>query len=137
MDDFPPTAPMPDRLELMWHRQLDVIDKIQQKQKRLGRPFLPISQWGEINDSHTAREITENLNFCVEELVEAMRELPARKPWKQNVDPADFSAFVKEMGDALAFFLEACIFAGMNSSDLYNTFLGISDKNVERASGDY
>lgn len=122
-----------DKLDQIFFHQGEVTLAIQNKQSALGVEILPVALWGELDNPRTAKEITANIGFCIEELVEALRELPARKPWKADPAPAEWDKFRTEMGDALAFFVEACIFAGIGPNDLAAGFAGVSRKNLERA----
>ena len=123
-----------DMLNQIFFRQGELITMIQSKQRDNGMDILPVHKFGELDDRQVAQEITGCLGFCIEEIVEALRELPARKPWKANPAPAEWDKFRTEMSDALAFFVEACIFAGIGPADLAAGFAGVTRKNVERAS---
>ena len=75
-------------------------------------------------------------DVMVRELGEAMQELRS-KPWKQDWRATDRDKFLEEMGDALHFFVEMCITAGMTAKDLFDAYFRSWEKNRGRQEDGY
>lgn len=88
-----------------------------------------------------ARQVHESFRrtvmWCVEELVEAVG-LFKGKPWKTHFEAPDRRAVLKEIGDAMHFFFEACLVLGLTPEDLFlECYLPASSENTRRQNGDY
>lgn len=72
----------------------------------------------------------------VEELSEATNCLK-NKPWKKDFVLTDQAHFYEEVADALHFFLEFCITAGMTPEDLARVYFAKSEVNKFRQRSNY
>jgi predicted house-cleaning noncanonical NTP pyrophosphatase (MazG superfamily) len=70
---------------------------------------------------------------CMHELFEAVHLLKNSKNHRKT-DVSQFSRdeFVEELCDALHFFVEICIFAGVSEEELFQAYMDKGDKNVDR-----
>lgn len=103
-----------------------------------GEPSFPIpeSDYGEINFATVQARLHELFGFTVRELSEAMQEL-RWKPWKQKWNGTDEAKFTEEMADALHFFVEMCITAGISADQLFDAYFRAWEKNRGRQNNGY
>lgn len=62
------------------------------------------------------------IDSAIQELSEAEQTMKNWKTWKLTEIPTDADHFKEEMVDALHFFIEACILAGMSPDDLFELY---------------
>lgn len=74
----------------------------------------------------------------VEEWFEALKHL---KNWKKHrateVKDLDKGAFIEEMSDAMHYFLEVLILAGVSPDDFFQIFMNKGDTNIKRINEGY
>ena len=105
----------PDRLELMFLAQRDLMDKFIEADKL---PNYPI----DITSKHGQRQIKELTWAMVEEMAEASYILKNRSHRFTDHTDVDFAHFKEELADALAYFLEICVFANISPQELYDEY---------------
>lgn len=91
---------------------------------------------GEIDFRLVQARMHEMFGFLVRELSEAMQELRS-KPWKQKWAPTDVAKFQEEMADALHFYVEMCITAGISADTLFKQYFKAWEKNRGRQDNGY
>ena len=78
-------------------------------------------------------------NMCafalIDEIMEATHETPWKK-WKKN-QTLNRDNLVKEMADALHFFVNMCLFADITADELYEAYCGKREINKERKDSGY
>ena len=78
----------------------------------------------------------QRLFWTIVEICEAIDCLK-NKPWKQTMMEVDVNHFQEEIADALHFFVEACIVAGISADDLFNLYMRKSKVNEFRQRSNY
>ncbi len=81
--------------------------------------------------------IRDMVNACVQELGEAVQVMKNWKAWKQSEMESDENHFREEMIDALHFFIEAMIFAGMTADDMHDLYFKKNEVNHFRQETKY
>lgn len=71
----------------------------------------------------------------VDEAMEALRRTPW-KPWKKQQE-LDLAGLREELADALHFYVNLCLWAGMSAADLFEEYCGKNRVNHERQDGGY
>lgn len=104
-----------DRLDEMFRRQKVLMDELILNDKL---PEAPV----DITSKHGQRQIKELVFAMIEELTEGTYILKNRVHRFTDHTDVDFAHFKEELGDALAYFIEICIFAGINPNELYNEY---------------
>jgi dimeric dUTPase (all-alpha-NTP-PPase superfamily) len=84
-------------------------------------------EWADLNNRRVQARIHEAFGHVIRELAEAMQHLDGSKSWKDNPRPVDVSGFNEEIVDALHFFVEMCVLAGIDAEDLFRLYF---EKNV-------
>lgn len=77
------------------------------------------------------------LNAAMHELSEAVQTTKNWKAWKQTPVPADVNHFKEELIDALHFYVEACLLAGITAEELYSLYFKKNKVNQFRQSSNY
>lgn len=77
------------------------------------------------------------INATIHELSEANQVLKNWKPWKQTEVQSDTAHFKEEMIDALHFFIEALLFAGMTPDEVYDIYFKKREVNKFRQQSKY
>lgn len=81
--------------------------------------------------------------FCVQELNEALYEVPYFKPWKDYSGMSDLAHIVQmrkvqeELVDAFHFFVNLCLASGMSSQDLLDGYFEKNKENIRRQEDGY
>jgi hypothetical protein len=83
------------------------------------------------------RLIKETLFNMIEELAEASFTLKNRMHRLTDARVLDVEHYKEELGDALAFFMEACILSGISPQDLYNEYCRKNEVVVNRLKNGY
>ena len=104
-----------DRLDEMFKRQKQLMDMLILADKL---PEAPI----DISSKHGQRQIKELTWAMVEEMAEASYILKNRAHRFTDHTDVDFGHFKEELGDALAYFIEICIFAGISPTELFDEY---------------
>lgn len=136
----------------------DKLDQIFAGQKKLMEDYKPIAEdhysrifgqevkfsdemWagGEANLHTKAGNymVVGMINASIQELAESIQTLKNWKPWKQTEMPSDAPHFKEEMVDALHFYIEACLFAGMTADELHEIYFKKHAVNVKRQETKY
>lgn len=115
MDDV--ELPDGDLLKGIFEAQDGLLDTYHAIEKERGAIVVDRDQFGDIDHRKVQWRIKDLKQRCDEELDEAMNCLK-NKPWKQSEVPTDKIHFYEEIADALHFFVELCITAGMDAEDL-------------------
>lgn len=125
-----------DRLATIFAGQWALMDKYYDIE--MGQPSFPVptQDYGEIDFATVQARLHELFGFAVRELSEAMQEL-RWKPWKQKWTHTSKEKFIEEMGDALHFYVEMCITAGISAEDLFNAYFRAWSKNRDRQANGY
>jgi len=119
-----------DKLDLIFARQRELLERFHQIEAQHG--LLPDPKVPVDIATHQGQAVLRGRAWNVtEELAEAMNELKNR-PWKQRTYPVDLDAFYEELVDALHFFVELCILAGLSSQDLFDRYMGKAAVNTQR-----
>lgn len=101
-----------DKLHDMFRRQEEFMQMLKDADKL---PEWPI----DITSKYGQRQIKEIVWNMVEEMAEASFILKNRSHRFTDHQDVDFEHFREELGDALAYFMEICIMAGISSDELY------------------
>lgn len=81
--------------------------------------------------------IRDMINATIQELGEAVQVLKNWKAWKQTEIPSDEGHFKEELIDALHFFVEACILAGIDPKELHDLYFKKNEVNHFRQESKY
>jgi dUTPase-like protein len=106
-----------DLLQTIFDGQVELIAKYHDIEQSRGALVVEPAQFGEIDHRFVQWRIKDLAFRCIEEMTEATNTLK-NKPWKQSEVPTDKVHFYEELADALHFFIELCITAGMTAEDL-------------------
>lgn len=96
----------------------------------------PLELTGQWHRREVHESFRRTMMWAVEELVEAVGMFKG-KPWKKNFEAPDRDKVLDEIGDAMHFFLEACLVLGLTPEDLFLAYFGAAFKNVSRQNGEY
>lgn len=127
------------RLRAIFKRQADLETKYHPiEEQNVGHELpTPFGNLETIDDPATQRRLKEIFFRIVEELTESSNTLKNGKPWKSTHVPTDVDHFVEELADALHFFVELCLCAGINYEMLYQVYMDKSRVNQFRQSSNY
>lgn len=132
-------ADVPDMLATMMAQQtqhmVHYCDPQGQKPDSLQIP-LDLDLVGRWDTRQVHESFRRTMGWCAEEIFEAVG-LFKGKPWKTHFPVPDYDAVMDEIGDALHFFLEACLVLGLRPEDLFKAYFKASLKNVQRQKGSY
>jgi hypothetical protein len=128
--------PKVNYLEMIFEGQRHLMTKYHAREKANGSPVITSDMEGNLDDRMVQARCHELYGYMVREVSEAMQEL-RNKPWKKSDTPVERDLFVNEIGDALHFFVELCITAGMTAEDLHRAYFRMHQKNNERLAGSY
>lgn len=120
----------PDALEDIFRRQECTMEELRLRDKC---PEWPL----DITTKGAQRLIKENIFNACEELFEASYTLKNKAHRQTDVRVIDRAHYVEELGDALAFFLEVCIFSGITPQELYEEFCRKNALVIERIKAGY
>lgn len=126
--------PDPDRLNNIFMAQAQLMKKFDEIEASNGATTVDHTQWGDLDDRQVQMRLKDLSQRTIEELCEATHLLRNR-PWKQKyhqMTPEEIGAFREEVADALHFFIELCITAGIDSQDLYELYIGKAADNMTR-----
>lgn len=136
-----------DKLEAMFMGQSALMAKykpIAEKhyEKVFGTPVkISDEAWnggnGNLNTKAGNFLIKDMLDASIQELAEAIQTMKNWKPWKQTEMETDIPHFKEEIIDALHFFMEACIFAGITPQELYDLYFKKNQVNQFRQRSNY
>ena len=103
---------LPDRLGDMFERQKQLMQLLIDHDKLPEHPIDITSKMGQ-------RQIKELTWAMVEEMAEASYILKNRSHRFTDATDVDFAHFKEELADALAYFIEICVFAGIGPDELF------------------
>lgn len=126
-----------DQLDTIFAAQEELFSRYQGIRRETGMHNISGGEVGDLQSRDVQLEIHELFGHLVRELSEAMQCLPGSKSWKQRIGPADEEQFQEEMADALHFFVEMCILAGISPRRLFASYFGSWNKNKERQANGY
>jgi dimeric dUTPase (all-alpha-NTP-PPase superfamily) len=109
--------PEGDMLQTIFDGQLELIAKYHDIEESRGALVIDPLNFGLIDSRFVQWRIKDLAFRMVEELTEATNTLK-NKPWKQSEVTTDKVHFYEELADALHFFIELCITAGLSAEDL-------------------
>ena len=81
--------------------------------------------------------VKDMIDATIHELSEATQTMKNWKPWKQTEMPTDTEHFKEEMVDALHFYIEALILAGVTSEELHELYFKKHKVNQFRQRSQY
>ena len=125
-----------DKLDQMFRRQWDLIGKYKEIETKTLPCVVPHSYPVDLDSYHGQHQIKEQIFRTIVELCEAADCLK-NKPWKQTMIETDVIHFQEELADALHFFLEVCIQAGIGPDELYQLYFKKSEVNKFRQRSEY
>jgi hypothetical protein len=109
--------PEGDMLVQIFLGQHDLIAKYHEIEGGRGALVIDQDDFGKLDSRFVQWRIKDLAFRMIEELTEATNTLK-NKPWKQSEVTTDSTHFYEELADALHFYIELCITAGMNAEDL-------------------
>ena len=109
--------PEGDLLSSIFEGQRQLMEKYHDIEQKRGALVIEPANYGRIDHRFVQWRIKDVAYRCIEELTEATNTLK-NKPWKQSEVPTDTTHFYEELADALHFFIELCITAGLDAEDL-------------------
>lgn len=120
---------VPDMLATLFAQQRQLMLAVWPKEIASGLSTpTAVEEWGMIDNRRVQARIHETFGHLIRELSEAMQHLDGSKSWKWESRAVNNAAFREEIADALHFFLEICIIAGIDGEKL---FLEYFRKNIE------
>jgi hypothetical protein len=128
--------PEGDLLKLIFEKQVELMSKYHDIEKGRGALVVDHEMFGELDHRFVQWRIKDLAFRCIEELTEATNTLK-NKPWKQSEVPTDRVHFYEELADALHFFMELIITAGMDAEDLALMYLRKHAVNQFRQRSNY
>ena len=81
-------------------------------------------------------KIRQIMFFVAHELFEASEWLKI-KPWRKTRVLTDIPAFKEEISDVLHFYIELCIYLGIDPTELYELYKFKHNKNLDRIRDKY
>ena len=130
MSDNDPQNPRLDKLDDMFDRQRELMDKLITADKL---PEYPV----DITSKYGQRQIKELTFAMIEEMTEGTYILKNRSHRFTDHTDVDFAHFREELGDALAYFIEICVFAGISPTELYEEYCNKNLVVKQRVSDGY
>lgn len=125
-----------DMLESIFVRQLKLFQKYCKIEKKNLPHVVPEKIPVDINSYLGQDQIKQRFFSAIVEICEALDCLK-NKPHKQTMVETDVVHFGEEVADALHFFVEACILAGITASDLFSLYMRKSEVNKFRQRSNY
>ena len=104
-----------DMLESIFYRQKVLMQKLIDLDKL---PEYPV----DITSKYGQRQIKELTFAMIEEMTEGTYILKNRPHRLTDQQDVDFDHFREELGDALAYFIEICVFANISPKDLFEEY---------------
>ena len=115
MADNDPQNPHVDRLEEVFNRQVELMKLLKDGDKLPEWPIDLTSKYGQ-------RLIKELIWALVEEMAEASFILKNRSHRFTDHTDVDFAHFKEELADAFSYFMEICVYAGIEADELYEEY---------------
>ena len=125
-----------DMLQTIFDRQAELQKKYHEIQIETLSHVEPGKVPVEINSYLGQDQIKQRFFWMIIEICEAIDCLK-NKPWKRTMVETDVDHFREEVADALHFFIEGCILAGITASDLFSLYMRKSEVNKFRQRSKY
>ena len=125
-----------DMLQSIFDRQFDLLIEYKLIEWKNLPHVVPEKIPVEINSYMGQDQIKQRFFWAIIEMAEAIDCLK-NKPWKQTMVEVDVDHFREEVADALHFFIEGCILAGITASDLFSLYMRKSEVNKFRQRSKY
>lgn len=109
--------PEGDMLQTIFDGQDELIARYHEIEESRGALVIDKKDFGKLDSRFVQWRIKDLAFRMIEELTEATNTLK-NKPWKQSEVSTDGVHFYEELADALHFYIELCITAGMTAEDL-------------------
>lgn len=129
-------SPDIDMLRKIFDRQAELQKEYYKIERKTCPHFEPEKVPVEINSYLGQDQIRQRFFWTIIEIGEAVDCLK-NKPWKQTMVETDVEHFREEVADALHFFVEACILAGITAPDLFSLYMRKSEVNKFRQRSKY
>ena len=126
----------PHMLEVIFERQRQLLEVYSRIETNHLPHVVPGKIPVEINSYMGQDQIKQRFFWTMIEIAEAVDCLK-NKPWKQTMVEVDVDHFREEVADALHFFVEGCILAGITASDLFSLYMRKSEVNKFRQRSKY
>lgn len=117
--------PENDRLEDIFKRQEAFMEELRSADRL---PEWPV----DLTTKPGQRLIKETIYNSIEELMEASFTLKNKMHRLTDVRSLDIDHYKEELGDALAFFVEICIFSGIDANELHKEYCRKNSEVFER-----
>lgn len=132
-----PPPPEGDMLELMFERQMELMEKYNPIEKARGALTIEPEMHGELDHRFVQWRLKDVVGErCVEEIMEAMNCL-RNKPWKQSEVETDRDHYFEELADAAHFFIEGLITSGLTARQFFLLVYYKSEVNKFRQRTNY
>lgn len=116
---------MTDKLEDIFSRQEAFMEELRANDK--------LTEWPvDLTTKPGQRLIKETIYNSIEELMEASFTLKNKMHRLTDVRAIDIDHYKEELGDALAFFVEICIFSGIDANELHKEYCRKNSEVFER-----
>ena len=125
-----------DMLELIFAGQRELMEKYELIEARNGAIVVLSDSRGEIDDREVQMRLKDLAYRTIEELSEATNCLK-NKPWKNDMVKTDRAHFYEEIADALHFFVEFCVTAGITAETLFDLYFRKHQVNQFRQRSNY
>jgi hypothetical protein len=125
-----------DWLATIFKGQEILMEKYQEIERRNGAIVVEKEMHGELDDRKVQMRIKDLAYRIVEEISEATNCL-RQKPWSESFTATDRDHFFEELSDALHFFVELCITAGLSADDLFTLYWKKHEVNKFRQRSGY
>lgn len=119
-----------DRLASMFEQQRAFMKLLQE---RRSFPAFPL----DLSLKAGQQEVKGVIHEMMDELHEAIRELKNSKSHRATELAWSREKFVEELSDALHYFFEVLLFAGITTDEIFDAYIAKGRKNVSRIEGSY
>lgn len=125
-----------DMLAKIFDRQRELMEKYRDIESETLPHVVPAFIPVDLNSYLGQDQVKQRLFWTIVEISEVIDCLK-NKPWKQTMIETDINHFKEEMADALHFFVEACIIAGIDADELFSLYMRKSEVNKFRQRSKY
>lgn len=119
-----------NKLQEIFDRQRSTMEALRQADRL---PEYPV----DLTTKPGQRQVKELMLNMIEELMEASFTLKNRVHRISDDRSVDLDHFKEELGDALAYFVEICIFAGISSDELFKEYCRKQELVLKRIEDGY